>query len=149
MSADVSKPCCKSNQGAGVSSTDETRRRSSSSLRKCLRPENSDLIRESCGNDVVPVSAAASGDGSQRTEICVLTCPHERHSSSPPSNTNTASFMIKVTKTWNDACDFWRQVREDRFRWGLFKSILFFTVGLKLFNDLARHLERPPNRCGR
>lgn len=48
-------------------------------------------------------------------------------------------FREKLWKYFDVFCVFWKRVRNDPYHRALFKSILWFTVGLKLFNDIARH----------
>ncbi|PZC75015.1 hypothetical protein B5X24_HaOG206840 [Helicoverpa armigera] len=51
-------------------------------------------------------------------------------------------FRSMQIKIWTKICEalvFWKRLRGDRFRWELFKSVLWFTIGLKLFNDITRH----------
>ncbi|KAL0869171.1 hypothetical protein ABMA27_007458 [Loxostege sticticalis] len=66
----------------------------------------------------------------------------------PLTNNFFTSLRRKLLSTINDTMKLWRKLSGDRFRWQLFKSILFFTVGLKLFDDVARDFAKESTkRC--
>ncbi|KAF9796703.1 hypothetical protein SFRURICE_008113 [Spodoptera frugiperda] len=56
------------------------------------------------------------------------------------------SLKTTICKSIEDACTYWRRLRNDRFHWELFKSVLWFTIGLKLFNDITRHITNQRKR---
>ncbi|KPJ18150.1 hypothetical protein RR48_11998 [Papilio machaon] len=47
-----------------------------------------------------------------------------------------------IGTSWKSFQMLYKTVSSDRFTWQLFKSIIFFTLGLKLFNDIARHMAK-------
>lgn len=45
-----------------------------------------------------------------------------------------------MQKMFSDIKVFWTEMRDNPFKWQLFKSITYFVFGLKLFSDLARNM---------
>ncbi|XP_022818031.1 uncharacterized protein LOC111350629 isoform X2 [Spodoptera litura] len=75
---------------------------------------------------------------------------HNTDAFDPPPDACAASYCgslkLAICKSIEDACTFWRRLRNDRFHWELFKSVLWFTIGLKLFNDITRHINNQRKR---
>ncbi|CAH0690126.1 unnamed protein product [Spodoptera exigua] len=103
-------------------------------------------------NDVTASRRSSSAPGSEVTRDRRYNHRyHNRDVFDPPGPCGGYCVYLKqaICKSIADACTFWRRLRDDRFHWELFKSVLWFTIGLKLFNDITRHINnaRQKPRC--
>nr|XP_034834076.1 uncharacterized protein LOC117990706 [Maniola hyperantus]XP_034834077.1 uncharacterized protein LOC117990706 [Maniola hyperantus]XP_034834078.1 uncharacterized protein LOC117990706 [Maniola hyperantus] len=59
----------------------------------------------------------------------------------PPPNYLYNSMKRRFSSVWKSASSLWKKTK-DPYSWQLLKSITMFTLGLKLFDDIHRHMTR-------
>ncbi|CAG4986751.1 unnamed protein product [Colias eurytheme] len=66
--------------------------------------------------------------------------PNETPKRSPcPRRPRRNIALAKLLEAWKIFNDHWMKITNDPFHWQLLKSITFFVIGLKLFDDIKRH----------
>ncbi|XP_045776332.1 uncharacterized protein LOC123874848 isoform X2 [Maniola jurtina] len=102
-------------------------------LKTCIRKQNQNVDEPESGQ-------------SQRTAAPVPRASFLNEDIPGTSSGLYHSMKLGFLSAWKSASNLWKKTK-DPYSWQLLKSITMFTLGLKLFDDIHRHLTKDSTSC--
>ncbi|XP_045776327.1 uncharacterized protein LOC123874848 isoform X1 [Maniola jurtina] len=119
-------------------------------LKTCIRKQNQNVDEPESGQSqrtAAPVPRASFlNEDIPGTSSGVRPAVRAGREPEPPHDDLYHSMKLGFLSAWKSASNLWKKTK-DPYSWQLLKSITMFTLGLKLFDDIHRHLTKDSTSC--